>query len=416
MSETQLGDPLVDALERMAQRLDVRDVDWVVQAIRIQQTVGGKLADLLHTLADFIRAREEIRREIDVLTAEGKVSAYVLGALPALPRASSSRCINPGYLDPMFEGWGPIWLGGAVALGRHRHGHHLPHDQGRHLMAHDPRRAPAVSAASALRPARRRPARPRPPAPTTPRSTSAASTARSTRPTSSSCSSPQPFLSRVRAARSPAGSSALLGGAAPAQLPRPHPHRSSCTPGWPASSGPRRSSAVQVLGGIVGFLLGAWLVGVRRPSAAARGSSSSSCSRSSACYAPEVVARPQGRRSARTPSAGTCPTPSTCWPSPSRPAWASRARSASCASNFDSPLADEFAPYASGDGAGPPPPGGPAEPQEAHGGAGAIELRADPDPGGRAGDAGGPGAEDLGRRRCARSASSGRGRRRPSCR
>ncbi|MDQ2651341.1 MAG: type II secretion system F family protein, partial [Actinomycetota bacterium] len=48
--ETQLGDPLVDALARMAQRLDIRDVEWVVQAIRIQQTVGGKLADLLHTL------------------------------------------------------------------------------------------------------------------------------------------------------------------------------------------------------------------------------------------------------------------------------------------------------------------------------------------------------------------------------
>ena len=82
VSETQLGDPLVDALDRMAKRLDVRDVDWVVQAIRIQQTVGGKLADLLHTLADFIRAREEIRREVDVLTAEGRISAYVLGALP----------------------------------------------------------------------------------------------------------------------------------------------------------------------------------------------------------------------------------------------------------------------------------------------------------------------------------------------
>jgi len=113
VSETQLGDPLVDALERMAQRLDVRDVDWVVQAIRIQQTVGGKLADLLHTLADFIRSREEIRREIDVLTAEGKVSAYVLGALP-LFLAIFIQVTNPGYLDPMFEGWGPIWLGGAV--------------------------------------------------------------------------------------------------------------------------------------------------------------------------------------------------------------------------------------------------------------------------------------------------------------
>jgi tight adherence protein B len=114
VSETALGDPLVDALGRMAERLDVRDVDWVVQAIRIQQTVGGKLADLLHTLADFIRSREEIRREIDVLTAEGKVSAYVLGALP-LFLGLFIQMSNPGYLDPMFEGWGPLWLGGAAA-------------------------------------------------------------------------------------------------------------------------------------------------------------------------------------------------------------------------------------------------------------------------------------------------------------
>jgi tight adherence protein B len=114
VSETQLGDPLVDALARMAERLDIRDVDWVVQAIRIQQTVGGKLADLLHTLADFIRAREEIRREIDVLTAEGKVSAYVLGGLP-LFLGLFVQVSSPGYLDPMFQGWGPVWLGGAAA-------------------------------------------------------------------------------------------------------------------------------------------------------------------------------------------------------------------------------------------------------------------------------------------------------------
>ena len=114
VSETQLGDPLVDALDRMAQRLDIRDVDWVVQAIRIQQTVGGKLADLLHTLADFIRAREEIRREIDVLTAEGKLSAYVLGALPVF-LAVFIQVSNPGYLNPMFSGWGIAWLGGALA-------------------------------------------------------------------------------------------------------------------------------------------------------------------------------------------------------------------------------------------------------------------------------------------------------------
>jgi tight adherence protein B len=109
VSETQLGDPLVDALERMARRLDIRDVVWVVQAIRIQQTVGGKLADLLHTLADFIRAREEIRREIQVLTAEGRISAWVLGALPVF-LLLAIQVMNPGYLDPMFEGWGLVVL------------------------------------------------------------------------------------------------------------------------------------------------------------------------------------------------------------------------------------------------------------------------------------------------------------------
>jgi tight adherence protein B len=112
--ETQLGDPLVDALGRMAARLDIRDVDWVVQAIRIQQTIGGKLADLLHTLADFIRAREEVRREVDVLTAEGKISAYVLGALPVFLLVAI-QVINPGYMDPMFRGWGWVWLGGTGA-------------------------------------------------------------------------------------------------------------------------------------------------------------------------------------------------------------------------------------------------------------------------------------------------------------
>src|SRR4029077_20305033 len=119
VSETQLGDPVVDALDRMAQRLDVRDVEWVVQAIRIQQTVGGKLADLLHTLADFIRAREEIRREVDVLTAEGRISAWVLGALPVFLLVAIS-VMNPGYMDTMFQGWGFVWLAGSavsVAIG-----------------------------------------------------------------------------------------------------------------------------------------------------------------------------------------------------------------------------------------------------------------------------------------------------------
>jgi tight adherence protein B len=114
VSETRLGDSVVDALARMAQRLELRDLDWVVQAIRIQQTVGGKLADLLHTLADFIRAREEVRREILVLTAEGRMSAWVLGGLP-LFLLLAIQVIDPSYMKPMYQGWGIAVLAATAA-------------------------------------------------------------------------------------------------------------------------------------------------------------------------------------------------------------------------------------------------------------------------------------------------------------
>ena len=114
VSETRLGDSVVDALARMAQRLELRDLDWVVQAIRIQQTVGGKLADLLHTRADFIRAREEVRREVRVLTAEGRMSAWVLGGLP-LFLLLAIQVIDPEYMKPMFQGWGIAVLAATAA-------------------------------------------------------------------------------------------------------------------------------------------------------------------------------------------------------------------------------------------------------------------------------------------------------------
>ncbi len=119
VNETRLGDPLVDALGRMAQRLDIRDLDWVVQAIRIQQTVGGRLADLLHTLADFIRARDEVRREVRVLTAEGRMSAWILTALAPF-MLFLVQMISPDYMEPMYSGWGLIVLIGTgfmVAMG-----------------------------------------------------------------------------------------------------------------------------------------------------------------------------------------------------------------------------------------------------------------------------------------------------------
>jgi len=110
LSETRLGDPLMDSLDRMSDRLAIADLAWVIQALRIQQTVGGKLADLLSTLAEFMRQREEIRREVRVLTAEGRLSGNILGALP-LFFMLIMQILNPNWMKPMFRGWGPAVLG-----------------------------------------------------------------------------------------------------------------------------------------------------------------------------------------------------------------------------------------------------------------------------------------------------------------
>jgi Flp pilus assembly protein TadB len=115
VAETGLGDPVVDSLERLAQRMDLPDLSWVVQAIRIQQTVGGKLADLLFTLADFMRAREEVRREVKVLTAEGRLSAYILGALPVITFVAV-QILSPGYMDPLLQGWGLAVMAGVAGM------------------------------------------------------------------------------------------------------------------------------------------------------------------------------------------------------------------------------------------------------------------------------------------------------------
>ncbi|MDO9495145.1 MAG: type II secretion system F family protein [Nocardioides sp.] len=82
--ETRLGVALEDALDGVAERFESKDFAWVVMAIRIQRQVGGNLAELLDTVASTMREREYMRRQVAALSAEGKLSAYVLGGLPPL--------------------------------------------------------------------------------------------------------------------------------------------------------------------------------------------------------------------------------------------------------------------------------------------------------------------------------------------
>ncbi len=117
--EAQLGRPLVDSLDRTAERVGREDLAWVVEAVRIQQRVGGRLGELLHTLADYMRAREELRGEVKALTAEGRMSAWILAGLP-VAMALAMQAMNPGYLDPLMSGLGLVMLvagGVGVVLG-----------------------------------------------------------------------------------------------------------------------------------------------------------------------------------------------------------------------------------------------------------------------------------------------------------
>ena len=86
MAEVAVGSDLVVALENMAERSGVEDLKWAVEAVRIQQSTGGRLAPILHTLADFMRTRQEVRREVQTLSAEGRMSGYVPLRHSHLPR------------------------------------------------------------------------------------------------------------------------------------------------------------------------------------------------------------------------------------------------------------------------------------------------------------------------------------------
>ena len=115
MAEVAVGSDMVVALENMAERSGVEDLKWAVEAVRIQQSTGGRLAPILHTLADFMRTRQEVRREVQTLSAEGRMSGYVLFAIP-LFLVGALEMKDPGYLNPMLHGVGLIVLIGTAGL------------------------------------------------------------------------------------------------------------------------------------------------------------------------------------------------------------------------------------------------------------------------------------------------------------
>ncbi len=99
--EVNLGLPFDDALANMVRRVRSDDLELMATAITIQHQVGGNLAEILDSIAYTIRERVRIKGEIRTLTAQQRMSGYVVGFLP-IGLAGSLFVVAPGFMDPMF--------------------------------------------------------------------------------------------------------------------------------------------------------------------------------------------------------------------------------------------------------------------------------------------------------------------------
>ncbi|MBI3751621.1 MAG: type II secretion system F family protein [Chloroflexi bacterium] len=99
--EVNLGLPFDTALENMVKRVKSEDFELMATAIAIQHQVGGNLAEILDSIAFTIRERIRIKGEIRALTAQQRMSGYVVGGLP-IGLAAFIYIAAPNFFDPMF--------------------------------------------------------------------------------------------------------------------------------------------------------------------------------------------------------------------------------------------------------------------------------------------------------------------------
>ncbi|NUR71213.1 MAG: VWA domain-containing protein [Hamadaea sp.] len=118
LGEVRLGAEIEDALDRVAQRMHNKDLSFAVVAIKVQREVGGNLAEILSTTVATMRERATLQRQVKALSAEGRLSAYVLIGLPFIVLAYM-LVVKASYLLPLVQTPAGIAMsiGGAVLLG-----------------------------------------------------------------------------------------------------------------------------------------------------------------------------------------------------------------------------------------------------------------------------------------------------------
>jgi tight adherence protein B len=101
VSEIRLGRSIDDAMIEMADRIGSEDMRWAVMAVNIQRQVGGNLAEVLDIVANTVRERAYIHRQVRVLSAEGRISIGILAALP-FGIFFYLMLVNPEYVSILF--------------------------------------------------------------------------------------------------------------------------------------------------------------------------------------------------------------------------------------------------------------------------------------------------------------------------
>lgn len=105
MRALSLGLPLHRGLEGMAERIQSDDLDLVVTAINVQTEMGGNLSSVLENISDTIRQRVKVLREVRALTAQQRMTGFVLALLP-IGLGIAIGLMQPGYFEPFLEpGW-----------------------------------------------------------------------------------------------------------------------------------------------------------------------------------------------------------------------------------------------------------------------------------------------------------------------
>lgn len=113
--EVRLGRDLTEALRSVDTRMESPDFGWVVTAVEIHREVGGNLAEILANVAATIRDRQKLGRQIRSLTAEGRLSVYILTALPIL-LGLFLRWRDPTYFSDLTSGGGLVVLATSALL------------------------------------------------------------------------------------------------------------------------------------------------------------------------------------------------------------------------------------------------------------------------------------------------------------